>query len=129
MTDREAALRSLAPGDMFHGRSPTNRASLICLVTEVNDSTIFARRVTTQEDYQFDRQTGVALGDVPSKIDCVAPFPADVYDTFLALDRKYQSLLAMERSGIEIDLDQLKLTPAEHRALLFVDDHLEANPL
>ena len=64
MTDRETALRSLAMGDIFHGRSP-NGASLVCLITSVNDSTIYARRITTQDDLKFDRRTGIELGDVP----------------------------------------------------------------
>lgn len=128
MNDREAALRNLAAGDMFHGRSP-NGASLICLVTAVDDSTIHARRITTQDDHQFDRRTGIELGDVPSKIDCAAPFPSDLYDVFLEMDRKGQALAEMFRNGIEPGLDKYKLTPVEHRALLIIDEHIEANQI
>jgi hypothetical protein len=122
------ALRSLGVGDMFHGRSP-NRASLICLVTSVSDDTICARRITTQDDLQFDRQTGIELGDAHSRIDCVAPFPPDLYEVFLQLDRKGQALADMWRNGIDPGLDQYKLTPDEKRALLVIEEHISANPI
>lgn len=126
--DRETALRNLAVGDMFHGRSP-NRASLVCLVTDVTDGTICARRVTTQQDHQFDRKTGIELGEVPSRIDCVAPFPSDVYEAMVALDQRYRKLLQMERDGVELDLRQARWTPEERRAFQLLDEHIEANPI
>ena len=128
MTDREATLRKLAVGDMFHGRSP-NSASLICLITAIDNSTIYARRITTQDDHQFNRRTGIELGDVPSRIDCVAPFPAVLYEVFLEMDRKGQVLAKMFRNGVEPGLDKYKLTPSEHRALLVIDEHIEANQI
>ena len=128
MSDRNTALRGLGVGDIFHGRSP-NGASLICLVTAITETAIYARRITTQEDIQFDRNSGIELGDVPSKIDCVVPFPPDIYDVFVEMDRKGRVLAEMFRSGIEPGLDKYKLTPAEHRALLFVDDHVQANQI
>jgi hypothetical protein len=126
--DRAAALSNLAAGDMFHGRSP-NRASLICLVTAVTKSTIFARRITTQDDLEFDRQTGISLDDIESRIDCVAPLPPDIIEVFLNLDRKYRAFQELDRTGAEPDLSRYKLTPEEHRALLAIDDHIEANPI
>lgn len=128
MADRETALRRLAAGDIFHGRSP-NGASLVCLVTSVTESTIGARRITTQDELAFDRQTGVEIGDVRSRIDCVAPFPPDIRDIFLALDRKYRALREMDRSGIEPDADQIRLTVEEKRALFFIDEHVASNPI
>jgi hypothetical protein len=128
MADRETALRSLAVGDIFHGRSP-NGASLVCLVTSVTESTIRARRVTTQDDIEFDRQNGIELGDVRSRIDCVEPFPADIHDVFLELDRKYQAFREMDRNGVEPDAEQYKLTAPEKRALLFIDEHVSSNPI
>lgn len=128
MADREMALRSLAVGDIFHGRSP-NGASLVCLVTAVTKSTIRARRITTQDDMEFDRQTGFELGEVRSRIDCVVPFPPDIHDVFLELDRKYQAFQEMDRNGIEPDADQIRLTAAEKRALLFIDEHVASNPI
>ena len=74
MADRETALRSLTVGDVFHARSP-NRASLVCLVTSVSDSTIYARRITTQDELEFDRQTGTKLGDIQSKSTALHPSP------------------------------------------------------
>ena len=126
MEYRETALRSLSVGDMFHGRSP-NGASLICLVTSITGDAIRARRITTQDDLQFDRRTGIELGDVPSRIDCVAPFPPDLYDVFLELDRKGQVHADMWRTGIEPGLDRYRLTPEEKRALLVIEEHISAN--
>lgn len=128
MTDRRTALRNLSVGDIFHGRSP-NGASLVCLVTALTDSTIYARRIPTQDDLEFDRNTGIDREDMQSRIDCVAPFPPDIHDTFMELDRKYQKFGKMRRRGVEPDLEQYKLTPEEHRALLFIDEHLSANPI
>jgi hypothetical protein len=128
MKNRETALRSLAVGDMFHGRSP-NGASLICLVTSVSDNIIYARRITTQDDLQFDRRSGIELSEVRSRIDCVAPFPADLYGVFLELDRKGQVNANMLRNGIKPSLDQYRLTPEERRALLVIDEHISANPI
>ena len=128
MTDRETALRRLTVGDFFHGRSP-NGASLVCLVTAVSEHTIHVRRITTQDDHAFDRQTGIELGDVKSRIDCVTPFPPDIHDVFLELDRKYQVFKENDRKGIALDPEQVKLTAAEKRALLFIDEHIAANPI
>ena len=128
MTERKTALRNLTVGDIFHGRSP-NGASLVCLVTGVNGTTIFARRITTQDDREFDRSTGISLDGVQSTIDCVAPLPPDIFDTYIRIDRKYRSFQEMDRNGIERDLTRYRLTPEEHRALLFIDDHVEANPI
>ena len=35
----------------------------------------------------------------------------------------------MDRNGGERDLERYKLTPEEMRALLFIDKHIEANPI
>ena len=126
MSDRVGALRNLAEGNIFHGRSP-NGASMICVVTSVSNTTIYSRRITTQDDHQFDRRTGIELGEVPSRIDCVAPFAPDIYDVFVEMDRKGQVLARMFRSGAEPGLDKYKLTAAEHRALLAIDEHVAAN--
>ena len=80
---REIALRNIAVGDIFHGTCP-NGASLICLVTSVTEATIHARRVTTQEDIEFDRELGMnrsSDGRVLATIDSVAPLPADIHGT------------------------------------------------
>src|SRR5579884_2674189 len=100
MSDRETALHSLSIGDIFHGRSP-NGASLVCLVTAVTDAVIFARRITTQDDHQFDRRTGTELGESRGTIDCVAPLPPDVQEVLLALDRRGRIVAEMHRAGIE----------------------------
>ena len=77
--DRSTALIALAEGNIFHATTP-NGASFICLVTSVN-SQICARRVTTQEQFVFDRVAGIAeIGDAsaPGTIDSVAPLPVEI---------------------------------------------------
>jgi hypothetical protein len=128
MADREAALRSLVVGDIFHARSP-NGASLVCLLTALNEATIFARRIHTQDDLRFDRKTGVELGAVKSRIDCIAPFPPDIHEIFLDMDRKYRQFRELSKTGSEPDLEQYKLTEAELRALLFIEEHISSDPI
>jgi len=131
MVDRATLLAKLDVGDIFHAQSP-NGASLICLVLSVGTSTIQARRVTTQEDVEFDRRTGVKLGDdraVPCMIDSVVALPSEIHNTFLELDRKYRNLMAMDEKSRFEDLERLKLTDAEKKALLFISSHYPSNPL
>lgn len=128
MNDREAALRSLSVGDIFHARSPSG-ASLVCLVTGVDEYNIRARRIHSQDDLQFDRRTGVKSAGAFSRIDCVAAFPPDIYSIFIAMDRKYRECAALLDQGIEPELERRRLTPEESRANRFVDEHVAANPI
>lgn len=128
MADRESALRRLAVGDIFHGRAP-NGASLFCLVTAVTETTIDARRVHTQERVKFDRRTGIEIGEVKSRIDCVAPLPPEVHELLLSLDRKYAEAIALQAAGVELDLAKYKLTDAERRAHALSDEHVVANAI
>jgi hypothetical protein len=128
MDDRENALSSLAVGDIFHGRSP-NGASLICLVTSIDEGTIHARRIHTQDDLQFDRRTGIELGSVKSKIDCVEPLPPEVHNIFLAMDRRYQDAHALIHQGIDMDPRFARWTAEERRAHGVLDEHIAANPI
>jgi hypothetical protein len=125
MFDRETQLAKLDIGDIFHAESPSG-ASLICLVLSVGQTTIQARRVTTQESLKFDRRTGVTVADdegVPCVIDSVTPLPAEIHDIFLELDRKYQKYRP------DRDPERFKLTDAEKKALLFVGQHYASNLL
>jgi len=124
MPDREKALRNLAAGDIFHARSP-NGASLVCLVTSVSDSKVCARRITTQEDLEFDRQSGIELGPIRSRIDSVAPLPTDIHNIFLEMDRRNGEISRDIKNGfrLEDDPERIKLTADEKRALLFLDSH------
>ena len=122
MADRATMIRNVAVGDFFHARSP-NRASLICLATSVGKTTIHARRITSQEELEFDRQTGFAKSgndQVPCEIDSVAPLPAEIHDVFLEMDRRYR---------VEHDLERFKLTDAAKRALLFIHSYYPAHPV
>ena len=48
MTDREAALKKISAGDMFHASVDLDGPSYPCLALQVRENAIFARRVTTQ---------------------------------------------------------------------------------
>jgi hypothetical protein len=128
MTDRESMLRQLSVGDIFHARS-RNGASLVCLVKAVDDGAIHARRIHTQDDVVFDRRTGFEVGKSHTKIDCIAPFPPDIHDIFLEVDRKHRELTALVRQGVELTLDQTKMTSDEKRANLSIDQHVANNPI
>lgn len=121
MTDRKTLLGSLIVGDVFHARSPRG-AYLICLTVSVTETTIQARRVTTQEYFEFDRQTGIEkCADGPvSRIDSVAPLPLAVLNVILGIDRKYR---------LECDPERHKLTDAEIKALVYAGPHYASNPL
>ena len=122
MAERADAIEKLTVGDIFHAESP-NGASLICLVTSVTKATILARTVTTQRNYEFDRQTGIAESGaerVPCTIDSVARLPAAMHDALLELDRRYR---------LGSDPDRFRLLEAEKRALVFVSSFYPENPL
>ena len=131
MPDRSILLAKLDVGDIFHAQAPRG-ASLVCLVLAVGERIIQARLVTTQENLEFDRTTGVKLNDkrkTPCVIDSVAPLPAEIHEVFLELDKKYRVLMAMDERERFADLERLKLTDSEKKALLFVDSHYALNPL
>ncbi len=119
MSDRRSALVKIVPGDIFHAEYP-NGASCICLTTTVTAKVIRARRVTTQDDLEFHRDTGVEHGssEVFSMIDSIEPLPADIREIILALDRKYRS-----------SSDTYALTEDEKRALKFIARFYPAHPL
>jgi hypothetical protein len=121
MTDRKALLGKLVVGDIFHASSP-NGASLICLTVSITEETIQARRVTTQEYFVFDRQTGVERSEHERlcRIDSVAPLPLDVLNVILGMDRKFR---------LEQDPERSKLTDAEKKAMMYVGPHYASIPL
>lgn len=131
MNNREDLIGNLAPGDIFHAEYP-NGASCICLALAVNDAIIQARRVTTQEHLEFDRQTGMERDSNAQSlavIDSVAPLPPEIHSVFMEMDRKNGELMAMDEESRFKDLERLKLTDAEKNARCFVDSHYASNPL
>lgn len=128
MTDLQNALKGLAVGDIFHARS-SNGASLLCLVTAVDRTTIYARRIHTQDEERFDRKTGFEWGKVDTKIDCVTPLPPEIRDVFVRLDQRYQEQSALIRKGLEPNMEEAKWTPDERRAHDFLRDHISAHPV
>ena len=132
MSDRETLIGKLDIGNIFHAEYP-NGASCICLVLSVNDTSIQARRVTTQENLEFDRQTGIETDSSAQSlavIDSVAPLPDDIRDVFLAMDRKFRAHLAMdEKSRFALAPEDRKLTESEKRAFRFINTFYPSNPL
>ena len=126
MSDRELLLGNLAVGDTFHAEYP-NGASCVCRVLSVNDATLHAKRMTTQENLEFDRHTGIERvnnGEAQAVINSVAPLPPEIHDIFLAIERKYRQI-----PWDDPDLERFKLTEAQKRALLFVGPHYSSNLL
>jgi len=128
MTDPQDALESLAVGDIFHARA-SNGASLICLVTALDDTTIYARRIHTQDNERFDRKTGAEWSNADTKVDCAAPLPPDIHDIFVRLDERYQEQAALVREGLEPDMMQARWTPDERRAHDFLRAHVSTHPI
>ncbi|MFI5001286.1 MAG: hypothetical protein ACHQK9_15520 [Reyranellales bacterium] len=131
MTNREAALRRIAVGDIFHASAP-NGASFICLALKVREDTIFARRITSQSVHEFSRATGVEDPDgVPLTIDSAAPLPPDIREIMLGLDRKYREdeYRRAEDPNWEMPANDARLTKDEIRGLRFVGDFYRDNPI
>ena len=129
MSVRQTLIGNLRVDDIFHAEYP-NGASCVCLVLSANNATVRARRMTTQENLEFDRGTGIERlndGQTQAVINSVAPLPPEIRHVFLALDRKYGQLGA--KNWDKSDLAHFKLTEGEKKALLFVGTHYAANQL
>jgi hypothetical protein len=119
--DRKTQLARLLPGDIFHGSCSSSDVSLICLVEEVSEDRIVARRITTQDRLSFDRITGREIGDrAACAIDSTAPLPVPIYNTLLGLERKMR---------LQSDREKFKLDRDEREALMFVGPYYRSNRL
>jgi hypothetical protein len=131
MNDRQAALRQIAVGDIFHASARGDGPSYVCLALQVRESAIFARRMTTQSVHWFDRVTGMEIDDDEVVIDSVAPLPADIRGITLSIDRKFRA--AEYRRAEEPDWkpadDYFHLTKDQIHAFSFIHDFYPANPL
>jgi hypothetical protein len=120
MPDRKSLLSKLNVGELFHAEAP-NGASLLCLIVSIDKTHLRVRRITSQDDLIFDRQTGTTEdGDV---IDSIARLPTEIHDALLELDLKYQKF------DPEKEPERFRLTEAEKNALRFVGPYYSANPL
>jgi hypothetical protein len=130
MTDREAALKQIAVGDIFHARG-TNGSSFPCLALQVRDEAIFARRVTTQSVHWFDRTKGYDRDNPKIVIDSVAPLPDDIHEIMLSIDRLFRE--AEYRDAEDPDWeppeDYFHQSKDQIRALLFIADFYRKNQL
>jgi hypothetical protein len=128
MPNRKSLLAGLDVGDFFHAEYP-NGAVCICLVLSAEGATIRARRITSQEVLEFDRQTGVERadpGEPLAVIGSIAPLPSEHHNAFVALDRRYGQ---MSGRWNEEDFARAKLTEAEKKALIFIHSHYAENRL
>jgi len=129
-SDRETLIDNLDVGDIFHAEYP-NGAKCVCLVLSVTDAAIQARRITSQENLEFDRQTGIekaSNGMELAIINSVAPLPAEIHNLFLALNQKYGAVHG-QNDIFEKNPEYFKLSEAEKKAFRFIDMHYSANPL
>ena len=120
MIDWKRSLTSFLVGDIFHATCP-NGASLIGLAEAVTDDRIPVRRVTTQDNVEFDRSRGLTLGnEMPCTIDSIAPLPLETHNITLGLDRKMR---------LQRDPEKFKLNKEERQAVDFVKEYYSLNPL
>jgi hypothetical protein len=132
MTERQAALKRIAVGDIFHACiRPDDGPSYICLALQVREDRIFARRMTIQSVHWFDRATGVEIDDDRVVIDSVASLPEDIREVMLGLDQKYRENEDQwaEDPDWEPPQGSSRLTPDQRRALIFIADFYPAHPL
>jgi hypothetical protein len=132
MMDREAALRSIGIGDIFHACiHPDSGPSYICLALQVREDAILARRMTTQSVHWFDRATGAEIEDGRVVIDSVAPLPGDIHEIMLGLDRKFQEIefRQAEDPDWEPPEGSSRLTPEQRRAFSFIAEFYPAHLL
>jgi hypothetical protein len=131
MTAREAALRKIAVGDIFHASIGLDGPSYPYLALQVREDVLFARRMTTQSVHWFDRTTGAEIDDDRVVINSVEPLPDDIREIMLSIDRLFRE--AEHRRAEEPDW-----VPAENhfhqskdqiRALLFIGEFYSAHPL
>lgn len=118
--ERGEFLQLVAEGDLIHARNSVN-ASIICLVTAVDNDFIHCRRITTQHTYIFDRTAGLSIASdtqMGAEIDSVEPLPINIHNTLLGLERRI-------RLGKRTP-ENIRLTAAEKEALVFVHDHYES---
>lgn len=132
MTKREAALKTIGVGDIFHASlRPDGGPSYICLVLQVHEDRIFARRMTIQSVHWFDRATGAEIDDDRVVIDSVAPLPGDIRGIMLGLDQKYQEneYRWAEDPDWQPPEGSSRLTQEQISAFKFIADFYPAHPL
>ena len=133
MTNREAALKKISAGDIFHASicGHTDGPSYPCLTLQVREDAIFARRMTTQSVHWFDRTTGVEIDDDRLVIDSVEPLPEDIREIWLSIDRLFHE--AEQRRAEEPDWmpaeNHFHQSKEQIRAHLFIGEFYPAHPL
>ncbi len=120
MANREAVLRNIKVGDIFHAESP-NGASMPCQALTITDKTIEAQRMFMRDEIlRFDRTTGLERGNRGAPSKTVIPLPDDIRDVLLKRDR-------LDRTGH--GPEDAKLSELEKRALIFIQHHFRNNQI
>ncbi len=115
-TSQRIMLSELDIGDFLHAEHPDGQ-KLIGLTLDVTATRIRARDICRQEVLEFDRQTGLSLssgGAISWAIYSTEHLPPELHEALLGLDLKYGS-------GRALTDEELKLTPAEKKALIFIN--------
>ena len=120
-SDRKWILGNIEVGDVVFAVADDG-APKILLVYRTTKASIFARLVTSQTKIVLNRDGRSTFVDhnYTCEIVSAAPLPVEEYEVVLGLDRKMRLAHAPE---------QLRLTDAEKRLLLGIDEFYKARPL
>jgi hypothetical protein len=116
------SFQNLKVGDIFHGTYPGlggRTGSAICLVTDLDTTTIKARTITTHWHLIFDRATLADITDNERSVVTVTStkkLPNEIYKVMLEIDRKYDPSNPVRDPT---------LTRAQRDALILVTKHYE----
>jgi hypothetical protein len=120
---RQEHIARLSPEDFLYAIYP-NGATRVCIVTSIDPVKLMARSITTQETFSFDRESGESspAGDdgAVCKMVSVHLVPTDVRAHLEEIDRRYVA---------SRDVDALRLSESERKALLDADSLFRSNPL
>ena len=121
MSHKNIHLKKLVIGDIFNAKS-VNAPYILCLVTCIEDKIIYARRITDQENFEFDIDTGKEINSENNicEISSIAPLPMEIYNSLISLERK------MRLTEHE---NKFKLDEFEKKALLYIQDFYDENRL
>jgi hypothetical protein len=90
---RQRALNAVKIGDVIYGRSGAGNDKLL-LVYDVDETSIFARHITSQTWAKFHRADGnaeaVASGGTCTIVSTAA-LPPELHETAVGLDRKFRT--------------------------------------
>lgn len=129
MSNREAALASLKPGDIFQSRG-SNGGRPPCLVLDITGATLTAKAMTTHRVMTFDRKSGMEISvkdGVERKIHSIALLPDHIQEGLFIIYRKYDPATGGEYQ--KTCPEGHFASDRDHETLLFLSQHYNANRL